>query len=510
MLPGTAEPQAAPWRPAEYADGGETMSFRQALTVVRRRALLILLMTAIGAGVGLYLAWDMPAYYTASAMLRMAGERQTLTGDEEESKAVTRTADPLLSLIQLLRSRTVAASVVDSLGLQLYSGTEDFTIGDLDHVKVDPRAAGDSVILTFAERDVNARRGERAVTARYGQAINLGTVQFTVTARPQIETAVLYITDRESAISALVSSLGASRREETDVIDVSFNSTDPRVAQRVVNTTVTAFQSLSVQWARERSRRRSEFLAEQLAQTDSMLARAQADLSSFRSRQQLASSESKLSATQAAILQLDAQVAQLEADRQTFGALQQQLKSSDEGVRDQALRALATSPAIAENPSVGGLYQNQLRYQQRLDSMTTGPWRSSAENPDLVQLKALARTNQGQLVEAVGSQVQTIDARIRALTGLRNRTGASIQILPAMAEEEMRLDRRVNALATMGDELRKDFQKARMAEAVEAGDIDVVALAPLPTDPGVSGSAVRIGLGVALGLMLGLILAYIL
>ena len=27
----------------------------------------------------------------------------------------------------------------------------------------------------------------------------------------------------------------------------------------------------------------------------------------------------------------------------------------------------------------------------------------------------------------------------------------------------------------MGDELRKDFQKARMAEAVEAGDIDVVA-----------------------------------
>ena len=53
----------------------------------------------------------------------------------------------------------------------------------------------------------------------------------------------------------------------------------------------------------------------------------------------------------------------------------------------------------------------------------------------------------------------------------------------------MRLDRRVNSLANMGDELRKDFQKARMAEAVEAGDIDVVALAPLPTDPGVSGSA---------------------
>ncbi len=510
MLPGTTEPQPVPMRPMDYGDSGETMSFRQALTVVRRRALLILLMTAVGAGIGLWLAWDMPASYTASAMLRMAGERQNLTGDNEEAPGLIRTADPLMSIIQLIRSRTVGADVVDSLGLQLYSQTEEFSVGDLEHVKVDPRAASDSVVLTFGEKDVNARRGDRAVTARYGQPINLGVVQFTVTARPAVETATLGINSREGAIDALLAGLGATRREETDVIDVTYASEDPRVAQRIVNTSVQAFQSLSVQWARERSRRRSEFLAEQLAQTDSMLARAQADLSGFRSRQQLASSESKMNATQTAILQLDAQVAQLQADRETFGSLQQQLKSTDQGTRDQALRALATSPAIAENPSVTGLYSNQLKYQQRLDSMTTGPWRSSPNNPDLVQLKALSQSNQGQLVEAVGSQIQTIDARIRALSGLRNRTGASIQILPAMAEEEMRLDRRVNSLANMGDELRKDFQKARMAEAVEAGDIDVVALAPLPTDPGVSGSALRIGLGIVLGLIFGLILAYIL
>jgi polysaccharide biosynthesis transport protein len=508
MLPGTTQ---APMRPIEYAaEPGDTMSFRQALTVVRRRALLILFMTAIGAGIGLFLAWNTPAEYTASAMLRMAGERQTLTGDEDQDKQLARTADPLLSLIQLIRSRTVAAAVVDTLGLQLYSKSEDFSVGDLDHIKVDPRAAGDSVMLTFAEHDVNARRGDRAVTARYGQPINLGIVQFTVTARPKVETAVLGLSDRETAITNLVNSLGATRREETDVLDVSYVSIDPRVAQRIVNASVQAFQSLSVQWARERSRRRSEFLAEQLAQTDSMLARAQADLSNFRSRQQLASSESKLTATQTAILQLDAQVAQLQADRETFGSLQQQLKSSDSTTREQALRALATSPAIAENPSVGGLYNTEIKYQQRIDSMTTGPWKTSEKNPDLVQLRGLARSNRSQLVDAVGSQIQTIDARIRSLKGLRDRTGASIQVLPAMAEEEMRLDRRVSALANMGDELRKDFQKARMDEAVEAGDVDVVALAPLPTDPGVTGSALRIGLGVVLGLMLGLILAYIL
>ena len=86
------------------------------------------------------------------------------------------------------------------------------------------------------------------------------------------------------------------------MIDVGFIAEDPRTAQRIVNSTVHAFQTLNVQWARERSRRRGEFLAEQLAQTDSMLERAQAELSSFRSRQQLASSRDKLAAEQSALL----------------------------------------------------------------------------------------------------------------------------------------------------------------------------------------------------------------
>ena len=47
-------------------------------------------------------------------------------------------------------------------------------------------------------------------------------------------------------------------------------------------------------------------------------------------------------------------MAELEADRQTFSALQQQLKSSDEATRAQALRALGTSPAMADNAAIGG------------------------------------------------------------------------------------------------------------------------------------------------------------
>jgi hypothetical protein len=142
--------------------------------------------------------------------------------------------------------------------------------------------------------------------------------------------------------------------------------------------------------------------------------------------------------------------------------------------------------------------------------MTTGPWKAAASNPDVIQLRALAKSTQGKLADAVSSHVGSIDARIDALNSLRRRTGASMEILPAMAEEEMRLERRVSSLASMGDDLRRDFQRARMAEEVEAGDIEVVALAPLPSSPLVSAAALKLAMGIVLGLGLGLILAYVL
>ena len=97
-----------------------------------------------------------------------------------------------------------------------------------------------------------------------------------------------------------------------------------------------------------------------------------------------------------------------------------------------------------------------------------------------------------------------------ALDALRRQSGASIQVLPAMAEEEMRLNRRVDALAGLGDDLRRGLQRARMAEEVEAGDVDVVDLADLPYAPVLTASAVKLALGLVLGLLLGLLLAYLL
>jgi Mrp family chromosome partitioning ATPase/uncharacterized protein involved in exopolysaccharide biosynthesis len=486
------------------ATAGDSISLGQIFGVLRRRYRLVLVLTLIGLAAGGYLAAKTPATYRALATLRLAGERQSLTGEiENPGPALPRTTDPLLSLAQLVRSYSVIGAVVDSLGLQLTSLTPEFGTARLEKVWVNPEAKNDTIQVTFYQNGVKARLPNREARARYGQVLDLGIVRFVVSSVPDVASATLYIAPREVASDQLLRNLVVAPRAETDVIDVSYTSGNARRAQHVVNTTVTTFKQLSILNAKEKSSRRRQFLESQLKQTDSMLARAQAELASFRSRQQLANTQDALNAQQNSMIALDTRRTELEADRTTFASLMDQLKKGGSAGESEALRALASSPALAENPTVSNYYRQLENYQFRLDSMTTGPWRAAPTNPDLVQLNSLIASTKAQLRQAVASHVSTLDARIAALKNLHARTGSSLGLLPAMAEEEARLTGRVQTLTSTSDDVRREYQKARMAEEVEAGDVDIVDLAGTPYAPILATASLKLALGLLLGFLLG-------
>jgi polysaccharide biosynthesis transport protein len=491
--------------------GGDTISFGHFLGVLRRRYRLVLLLTLIGLAVGAYLAAKSPASYKAVATLRLAGERRALTGDIEPSPELDRSADPILSLVELVRGRNVMGAVVDSLGLRIISLTEDFKTGKLENSFVSPEAAGgDTIQVNFYRNGVKAKLGTREVQAPYGEPLDFGTVRFDIPKAPDVPVASLYVLPREMAIDRLLADIAVVHRDETDIMDVTYLSPNPRLAQRVVNATVLAFRELNILAAKQKSQRRRQFLEAQLKQTDSMLARAQADLASFRSKQQLASSQNALDQVQTFRNTLEGRASELEADRATFGTLLEQLKKGGEAGESEALRALASSPAMAENPTVSNTFHQLETYQYRLDSMTTGPWRAAPTNPDLIQLKALIGTTKAQLRQSVASHVTSLDAQIGSLRNLRAKSGASLQVLPAMAAEEARLTGRVQVLTSSSDQVRQDYQKALMAEEVEAGDVDIVNLADLPYVPEWTTTPLKLALGILLGLLLGTGIAFLL
>jgi polysaccharide biosynthesis transport protein len=449
--------------------------------------------------------------YSARAVIRMASERRTLTsGVEDLPQPADRPVDPVLSAVQVLTSRTLVGAVVDSLGLRLqpvhkFSADaplfgRDLPGSILGAISVDSAAVEDTLLLKFSAAGITARSRHHLGTGVYGQPMAIGPVSLSIQAGPSVPYAVLAIEPRDVAIDDALRALKVTARPGTDVIDVRFTDSNPARAQQFSNTLVRLFQAANGHSAQAQARRRREFLGDQLGITDSLLALAAADLSLFRSRQQMGSSRDNLSAEQASAAALQAQETQLRADRRVFTALLDRVKSSSAADQEDGFRALAYAPEVTADPVLATLQQNLLDYRRRLDSLTTGPWRSLPTHPDVVQLNTLLKGTREEMTRAVQARLTSIDARLAVLSGQRAQGKQSIQGLPAKEAAEASLDRKLESLRSTADALRQEYQKARISEALGAADIEVLDFAPLPYRKSGLPRPVEIALGLLFGL----------
>ncbi len=498
---------------AAGSDRAREITVEWVLRAVRRHLPLVLFLAGLTSA-GVLLALRGPALYRATAVLRLTGERRAVAaGVEEATPALDRTTVPILSLIPRIRSRAVIGTVVDSLGLRL-KPIPKFGLLDavkpppplvlrLEGVRIDSGASADTLRLRFDKSSVHTRWEGRRVQALYGEPLQFGPVRLTVPERPAAGQVELALIPRDDAIDHVLTRLAVVPLQGTDALEVRYTDPDPVRAQQVSNLVVQTFYTRAIQVSQEQARRRRMFLATQLEETDRMLTSVQGRLNAFRSRMELASTSDKLVAEQTALTTLDARRGEVEAGRRVYQSLLDQLESPEESVRSRALRTLAYSPEIGSDAVIGRLYEQLLVYRTRLDSLTTGPWRSAEQNPDLVQLRSLLRSTEGELVEAVRAQLGALEDRSAALADLRRTSASAVRKLPAMQAEEMRLAQQVAALSNLADQLRLDHQKSRMSEALSAADVDIVDLANEPDSPVGVPWWLRMGLALFGGLVLG-------
>jgi len=511
-VPGPYGPAALAPRPPEPpaaagAQASDGLSFRQILATLRRQWPLLLGAAALTTALAAVVLFRQQPKYRAAGLLRVTDVRRAVTsgienaGEVEESRQI----NAVLSRIQLLRSRGLLGEVVDSTGLRLRPDYQGFAPGLLADVRVDPDVPPDTLLVRFTDAGVSVRGRAGEVQAPYGAPVQLGAgVRFTVTGRPAAREAAWTIVPREEAIDLLREGLRIAPRTQTDVVEVAYESRRPAVAQRVVNTALALLHDFSGRSAQQQSRSRRLYMEEQLTQADSLFEEAQRALTSFRSRSQLVSARERLSAQQRDVMGLDSRHAELAASRRMFQALLDRLAAADSGAaREQSLRALVSSTDIATSPAIAQVYRQLVQYQLTRDSLTTGTWGAAGTNPDVRRLNDLIATTEQRLLEVVRSHVASLDARIASLVELRASSATTLEALPSMEAEDLRLAQRVETIRKLGDQLREEYQKARMAEASEAGQVEIVDLAALPYRPVDALRGLKLGIALLLGLLLG-------
>ena len=486
------------------------VNLRAPIAAVRRHWRLVLGITAAVTFVVGYLAYTATPSYRAVAVIRLSDPRHALTGGVAEGPAGggsdSRLTDPLLSQVELLKSRTVAGVVVDSMPM-LRVRTSAFPAGVLADVELAPDADADSLELEFTPDSVVVRGGRPrgTTTVPYGAPVHVGGIRFRVLQRPAAERGGLRVTSRDGGIGQVIGGLRVTPRPRTDVIDVAYAANEPQRAQQVVNQVVQVFRAVSAEEAPRQSRLRREFLQAQLKINDSVLADVRNDLTAFRRRAGRVG-PGDLQARQAGLEQPQLQREQLDGDRRMYRGLLASLDSTrgrgGEESRD-ALRTAVATPGIGGSVVVAQLYTQLGQYENARDSLVA----RAPSHPDLPRTRELIASTEGKLLGAVQSAAQgliaSLDTRIAALDALRARQATNAAQLSATDAEEARLVERVENARQIADQLRLEYQRARIAEAVEVGQVEIVDLAAVPGAPLGVGFAQKIVLGLLLGLVLG-------
>lgn len=493
------------------------LDLRQILAILRRRVWWILGVAALGAAGALYLALTAAPVYQATGVIRLTENRQRLTGGlagPVDSRPLL-SADPLLSQIAILTSRGVVGAVVDSMP-ELRVRTEQFPQRLISGFAITaPQEEEASLSLTmalsFGDRSVTATTsgGERA-SAPYGEPMDIGGVRFAVSEQPGSQDGTLQILHREDAVISLANGIVAKPREETNVIDVAYNSTNPELAQQVINTLVHAFKLSSVEDAAQEARLRRQFIETQLKENDSLLSDARLAVSQFRSQQKSFSAREKFTVERSDLAGLKQQQAELDGQRRLYASIARELENGNRQESLQQLGALLSAQGASASEIVMGQYQQLQHLESARDSLTTGQWASSATNPDVQRIDALVVSATERLQRTVVQTVNVLDDRRAMLARLQAENTASLVEIPATDAEEAVLLERQESYRKIADQLRDEYQKARLAEAAEVGQIEIVDLATRPRAPIGIPARRKVIFGVLLGLFLGVGLALIL
>lgn len=469
---------------------------RRILGILRRRVRLIGLVTIAAVGIAGAMAYRSTALYRSTAVIRVRDARNMVSGGLGGEREIQSgpLVDPIRSLIEVLTSRNVAATVVDSMPLLRFR-TEGIPVSLIQEPRVATDLHQQTLYLEFWANGFRLAGAPPKQTTAYGQPFMTANLGFTVARRPTQFNGMIQVVSAEEAVNGFRGNLEVVPRPNTDIIDVRYTSPDAALAQEVADRLVEVFRAIDADMAQQVSRARRQFLQSQLAQIEVDLGKTRKALADFRVNERAFTVRDRFTSQQAGASALEVRRAELDGERRLYKALLVRLGNAGEA--SDAISVLLSSPGLTPNPVIRQLAEQLARYESQRDSLTTGRWSSAASNPDVQRLNDFIASTRSRLGTTVRSLIGVLDSRIAALDGTRSRELASFRALSGSQERETELTEDVETARRLAEQLRVEYQRARLAEAIDLGQVEVIDRA---------GPAARIGRSPSSLLTFGLIL----
>ncbi len=330
----------------------------------------------------------------------------------------------------------------------------------------------------------------------------------------------------------LLSSLTVEPVAGTDVLKLSFESTDAEMAAAVVNEIMQAYIANDIINNRTETRAAREFITAQLTPTKLEVDQAAEALRQFLDTNQIVSLQdestrlvslvseldSRINTTQAELVDLSAQ---LEVLKQQSGlepgqAVALNSLNKAKGVQEVLSKYQSAQEQLAESrtvyvddsPQVQALAREQQALQELLQDRIREIVGSAKVSAGLLQQGDLQQDLSAQLVNTEVSRVG-LENHLRSLLNTRNVYRTQASRIPTLKKRQDELERRLKAAQGIYESLLKKLQEIRVAENQNMGNASVIQQAKVPQEASNKMQLMLLAGGAFMGLSLGIAAAFL-
>jgi capsular exopolysaccharide synthesis family protein len=498
-------PRIEPGPPAPAAQ--PEPSLRDLVGVLMRQRLLIAacVVVCVGAGVA-YTLLSRPVYEATSAV-GFEAERV----DVPQLVQAVYSDNVISTEMEVLRGRTAAVNVIDSLGLRarLVAPRSGRVTALFSTLRPSPSADSGTFVFTARGDSMFAvsrlKSTESLGVARIGDTTRIAGVLIALSpAARALPGLTLRVDLMEEAIKRFESAVKVSRpARDADLLDIQVRTNDPAQSAAIANLMATNLIADRQAARRGSTSAAAIFLQQQGDSLGRQLRTSEDSLRAYQEREHVIDVPQQASAEVARLAKMQADLAGVRAERDAFMELVDQLRqdtSAGSSAGHDAARRLMAFPSLLSNQSaavlLGGLAQAENERSQLLI-------RRMPADSDVQVLTHRIRDIEAQLQGIAESYLQSLSNQVGSLAGEASKFRTQLDALPKKELHTARLERDTKVLNDLWVLVQTRLKEAQVTGAGTSAAVRIVDAAAASNEPIRPKPLLNLALSLLLGTMVG-------
>jgi capsular exopolysaccharide synthesis family protein len=488
---------------------GGTNHVRDAWHFLRRNAWITVGGPLVVLAVALVALQVVRPVYDTGATLRIDEERSSVP--VLEALRSLSSGSEINTEMQVLRSRTLAEAVIDSLRLQVQLRSPRDISRDAIFAAVDVRRDAPRRRYELRRQGneyVLRSRGSEPVRVAIGEPLRLDGLVLTLgPGAAEHDRIVVRVARYEDELRRFRRTLAVSRPvRDADIVELRYSGTDRVLATAVPNVLADRFIALRAMERGAESQGTIAFLDDQVRIVREELTSAETSLQRFREEAGVISLEAEARAHVTGLGDMKAQRDAIAAEADAFESLLRRVAATDPATEPYAPRALLAFPSLFRVPAASALLTSLSEAEGQRSRLLE---RLQPDEPEVARLSQRIAELESQITAITRSYLSGLREQVTSLDRTLARFRGELQSVPAREVTYARLLRETSGLDEIYALLQMRLKEQEVVAAVQDNSVRVVDPAVPPHRPAFPNVPLTIVLSLMVGAVMGVGVAFL-